>query len=329
LHGKKDLICCDSDGTKNYSAVVRPLLSSAPISSAGWKSICCDSDGTKNCSIVVRPLLSSAPTSTSLSPVRTLSWCWAPVVLVPAAVALSTSGLKSGNSGERTGVSVGTLGLGAVGSRVLATARARSRARSRAVAGAGARSKAVPGTREGNAIATAAVGARWCVETGVALVDVPGDGDLLAVAVPDHMASSASRCLESGAVGFDCPPDEGGHGETAHDHSRDHTDDSSGVHALVLAGIDVPGVQSEVSGGRAHVGAGTCRSEVGRAGTGVVAAAVHCAEMHVRGAGVGGGGGCSGCDLINGLSDFARNVQSATGALVSWLRVGELMMMRS
>jgi hypothetical protein len=82
------------------------------------------------------------------------------------------------------------------------------------------------------------------------------------------------------------------------------------------------------SGGHVHVGAGTCRSEVGRAGTGVVAAAVHCAEMHGCGAGVGGGGGCSGCDLINGLSDFAGNVQSATGALVSWLRVGELIMMR-
>jgi hypothetical protein len=268
------------------------------------------------------------PQPLSLSSLRTLSRCWAPVVLVPAAIALSASGLKSGNSGERTGISVGTLGLSAVGSRVLATARARGRSWSRAVAGAGARSKAVPGTREGNAIATAAVGARWCVETGVALVDVPGDGDLLAVAVPDHMASSASRCLESGAVGLDCPSDEGGHEETSHDDGRDHTDDGSGVHALVLAGIDVPGVQSEVSGGHAHVGAGTCRSEVGRAGTGVVAAAVHCAEMHGCGAGVGGGGGCSGCDLINGLSDFAGNVQSATGALVSWLRVGELIMMR-
>jgi hypothetical protein len=268
------------------------------------------------------------PQPLSLSSLRTLSRCWAPVVLVPAAIALSASGLKSGNSGERTGISVGTLGLSAVGSRVLATARARGRSWSRAVAGAGARSKAVPGTREGNAIATAAVGARWCVETGVALVDVPGDGDLLAVAVPDHMASSASRCLESGAVGLDCPSDESGHEETSHDHGRDHTDDGSGVHALVLAGIDVPGVQSEVSGGHAHVGAGTCRSEVGRAGTGVVAAAVHCAEMHGCGAGVGGGGGCSGCDLINGLSDFAGNVQSATGALVSWLRVGELIMMR-
>jgi hypothetical protein len=151
------------------------------------------------------------PQPLSLSSLRTLSRCWAPVVLVPAAIALSASGLKSGNSGERTGISVGTLGLSAVGSRVLATARARGRSWSRAVAGAGARSKAVPGTREGNAIATAAVGARWCVETGVALVDVPGDGDLLAVAVPDHMASSASRCLESGAVGLDCPSDEGGH----------------------------------------------------------------------------------------------------------------------
>jgi hypothetical protein len=96
------------------------------------------------------------------------------------------------------------------------------------------------------------------------------------------------------------------------------------VHALVLAGIDVPGVQSEVSGGHGHVGAGTCRSGVGRAGTGVVAAAVNGAKMHVRAGGVV----CGGYGLINGLSDFAGNVQSATGALVSWLRVGELMMMR-
>jgi hypothetical protein len=225
---------------------------------------------------------------------------------------------------------------------VLATARARSRA----VAGAGARSKAVPGTREGNAIATAAVGARWCVETGVALVDVAGDRDLLAIAVPDHIASSASRCLESGAVGLDCPSDDGGDEEASHDHGRDDTEDSGCVYALVLAGIDVPGVQSEGccgvdsvradarlatahdSGGDAHVETGTCRSGVGRAGTGVVAAAVHRGEMHVGGAGGRDGGGCGGCGLINGLSDFAGNFQRATGALVSWLRVGELMMMR-
>jgi hypothetical protein len=182
---------------------------------AGKKLIYCDNDDSMSSSIFIRTLLSCAPVSVSLT-----------VVLVPAALGLGASGLESGNGGERTAISVGAFGLSLVGSRAVATARARSRtwsrARSRAVAGAGARSKAVPGTRADNGgIATAAVGARWSVETGVALVDVPGD--LLAVAVPDHLASSAPRCLESGAVGLDGPADDGGDEEASDDHGRDDT----------------------------------------------------------------------------------------------------------